>query len=53
MSRRLPDRYREPELVRWSDLSGIWVVFGVALLLGLVSGIAYIAWRLFDLHVLR
>jgi hypothetical protein len=53
MPRRLSGHYREPELVHWSDVSGLWIVFGVALLLGLLTGAVWVAWRLVDLHVLR
>ena len=31
----------------------LFVVFGVALLVGLVSGVLWIVWRLFEVHVLR
>jgi hypothetical protein len=54
MPRRLPDYYREPEMLYWSDLPRvIWIGFGVAVLIGLVSGTAWIGWKLFDLHVLH
>ena len=53
MSHRFPQHYRDPDLVRWSDVSGIWVLFGVALLIGLVSGGVWIVWRLIDLHLLQ
>ena len=53
MPRRLPEPFREPELVRWSDIPGVAMAFGVALLVGLVSGLIWIAWNLFKLHVLR
>ncbi len=54
MPRRLPDFYREPEQVGWSDLPRlVWIAFGVAVLLGLVSGAIWIGWKLLDLHVLH
>ena len=53
MARRLPDHHREPDFVRWSDMPGVVLAFGVALLVGLVSGIGWIAWNLLKLHVLR
>lgn len=53
MPRRLPEHYREPDVVRWSDMPGVVFAFGVALLVGLVSGIGWIAWNLFKLHVLQ
>ena len=54
MSRRLPNYYREPELLHWSDLPKlVWIAFGVALLIGLVSGAIWIGWKLLDLRVLH
>jgi hypothetical protein len=53
MPRRFQERYREPDLVRWSDVSGIALAFGIALLVGLVSGVIWIGWKLFEVHVLR
>ncbi|MBW8895143.1 MAG: hypothetical protein JF613_03025 [Acidobacteria bacterium] len=53
MSKRLPERYREPELMRWTDVPGLAFAFGIALLIGLVSGVIWIAWKLFEVHVLR
>lgn len=53
MPRRLPDYHREPELLQWSDVPRfIWIAFGVALLLGLLSGAVWIAWNLLKIHVL-
>ncbi len=50
----VPEHLREPHQVSWSDLPPIyWKAFGVALLLGLVTGLLWIGWRLFELHVLR
>lgn len=31
----------------------LFVAFGIALLVGLVSGLLWIAWKLFEAHVLR
>jgi len=53
MPGRLPERYREPELMRWSDVPGLGLAFGIALLIGLVSGVLWILWKLFEVHVLR
>lgn len=57
MSKRfsnLPDHLREPHQVAWSDLPPIyWKALGITLLLGFITGLAWIAWRLFDLHVLK
>jgi hypothetical protein len=53
MPKRFPDRFREPDLVRWSDLSGVATAFGIVLLIGVVTGVLWIAWNLIRLHVLR
>jgi hypothetical protein len=52
MPRRFSDPHEEPELVRWSDFPELAVAFGIALLVGLISGCVWIAWKLFELHVL-
>ena len=52
MSHRFPRHHREPDVVRTSDVPGLWMAFGIALLLGLVSGACWIAWNLFRIHVL-
>jgi hypothetical protein len=53
MSRRFPNYPREPDLMRWSDVPRIyWIAIGITILLGLVSGSIWIAWKLFELHVL-
>ena len=31
----------------------LFVAFGIALLVGLVSGVLWIVWKLFEVHVLR
>jgi cell division protein FtsX len=50
----LPDHLREPHQVEWRGFwRGYAVVLGVAILLGLVSGVLWIAWNLFRLHVLQ
>ena len=50
----VPDHLREPHQVAWSDLPAFyWKALGVTLLLGLVTGLLWIGWRLFELHVLR
>jgi len=57
MSRRFShyqDHQREPDHVVWSDLPpGYWKMFGIALLLGFLTGVGWIAWKLFEVHVLR
>ena len=39
--------------MRWTDVPGLAFAFGIALLIGLVSGVIWIAWKLFEVHVLR
>jgi len=57
MSRRFSHHQhdqREPDQVVWSDLPPVyWKAFGIALLLGFVTGVGWIAWKLFEIHVLR
>ena len=54
MSKRFPDYRRDPELVAWSDLPPIvWKAFGIALLIGFVTGLGWIGWKLFEVNVLR
>ena len=50
----VPEHRREPHQVAWSDLPPFyWKALGVTVLLGLVTGLLWIGWRLIDLHVLR
>ena len=50
----VPEHLREPHEVVWSDLPPIyWKAFGIALLLGMLTGIGWIAWKLFETHVLK
>ncbi len=45
---------RHPDLMSWSDVPRFyWIAMGVAILLGLVGGSLFIAWKLIQLHVLR
>ena len=47
------DHQRDPDQVVWSDLPAwYWKAFGIALLLGFVIGLGWIARNLFKLHVL-
>jgi hypothetical protein len=50
---QLPDELREPHTI---EAPGVWrlyfIAIGIAILLGLVSGAIWIAWRLLKLHVL-
>jgi hypothetical protein len=50
----VPEHLREPHHVSWSDLPPIyWKALGITFLIGLVTGLLWIGWRLFELHVLR
>ncbi len=51
--RRFNEEPREPGLMTWSDVpSFYWLAIGITILLGLVSGVIWIAWNLLKLHVL-
>lgn len=52
MSRRFPRHHREPDVVHVADMPGLLLAFGIALLLGLVSGVGWIVWNLVRIHVL-
>ena len=52
MPRRFSRYMGQPEMIRWSDYPAIAIAFGVALLIGLVSGAIWIAWSLLKIHVL-
>jgi hypothetical protein len=50
----IPDHFREPHDVAWSDLPPIyWKALGITVLLGLTSGLLWIGWKLLDIHVLN
>ena len=56
MSKRFssPEHQREPDQVVWSELPPIyWKAFGIALLLGMLTGIGWIVWKLFEAQVLK
>ena len=54
MSRRFGNDPRFDEDVALPGLTRLlFVAFGVALLVGLVSGVLWILWKLFEVHVLR
>jgi hypothetical protein len=54
MPRQFEHPLREPDFMRWPDVpSFYWVAMGTAILCGLVGGALWIAWKLFELHVLR
>ena len=50
----VPEHLREPHHVAWSDLPPFyWKALGITIALGFITGLIWIAWRLFDLHVLN
>ena len=50
----IPHHLREPHTVDWSDLPAVfWKAMGLTVLLGFITGLIWIGWRLFDLHVLN
>ena len=54
MSRRLSNDPRFDDDVASPGLTHLlFVAFGIALLVGLVSGVLWILWKLFEMHVLR
>ena len=54
MSRRFSNDPRFDEDVASPGFTRLlFVAFGIALLVGLVSGVLWIVWKLFEVHVLR
>ena len=50
---QLPDDLREPHTIEWPGFLGFYLkAIGVAILVGLVTGLLWIGWRLLQLHVL-
>jgi hypothetical protein len=50
----IPDPLREPHDVAWGDLPAVfWKGMAIAVLLGLITGLIWIGWRLIELHVLN
>ena len=50
----IPDRLREPHDVAWGDLPVLfWKGMAITVLLGLITGLIWIGWRLIELHVLN
>ena len=51
---RLPEHDREPHAVGWGDLPPLyWKAFLIAIILGVLSGLLWMGWRLFEMRVLR
>jgi hypothetical protein len=49
----LPDDLREEHDIEWPGFGSFYLkAIGITILLGLVSGLAWIGWRLLQLHVL-
>ena len=54
MSQRFGSDHRfDEDLASTGFTRLLFVAFGVALLAGLVSGLLWIVWKLFEVHVLR
>lgn len=50
----VPEHLRERHTVVWEDLPPIyWKALGITVLLGFITGLIWIAWRLLHLHVLN
>lgn len=51
---RLSERDREPHELAWSDFPSLyWKALLIALAIGLLSGVGWMAWRLFEARFLR
>jgi hypothetical protein len=49
----LPDDLREPHDIEWPGFSRFYLkAIGVTILIGLATGLVWIAWNLFRIHVL-
>jgi len=54
MSQRFgSDRRFDEDLASTRFTRLLFVAFGIALLVGLASGVVWILWKLFEVHVLR
>jgi hypothetical protein len=50
----VPDDFREPHTLSWDDLPSLyWKALGITVLLGFVTGLGWLGWRLFQMYVLR
>ncbi|MEP0848650.1 MAG: hypothetical protein HRF50_17730 [Phycisphaerae bacterium] len=48
------EHLREPDRVGWSDLPGLyWKAIGITVLLGILTGLVWIGWRIVEIHVLE
>ena len=51
---KIPDRFREPQDMAWSDLPVLfWKGMAITIVLGVITGLIWIGWRLIELHVLN
>jgi hypothetical protein len=51
MPHRFAKSYRDHEMVAWSDVPWLWYAYGIAAIIGLVAGAAWIGWELLRAHV--
>jgi hypothetical protein len=50
----MPERLREPHDVAWGDLPVLfWKGMAITIVLGVITGLIWIGWRLIELHVLN
>jgi hypothetical protein len=50
----MPERLREPHDVAWADLPVLfWKGMAITIVLGVITGLIWIGWRLIELHVLN
>ena len=50
----MPDRLREPHDLAWGDLPVLfWKGMAITIVLGVITGLIWIGWRLIELHVLN
>ena len=50
----MPERLREPHDLAWGDLPVLfWKGMAITIVLGVITGLIWIGWRLIELHVLN
>jgi hypothetical protein len=50
----MPERLREPHDMAWGDLPVLfWKGMAITIVLGVITGLIWIGWRLIELHVLN
>jgi hypothetical protein len=51
---RFRHNHGEPDQVVWSELPPVyWKAFGIALLLGFMTGLGWIGWKVFEAYVAK